>query len=172
MYVLPIQLLLRIKSVITISFHAVVSGKHISDGIFWISSPKPDVWTGIRGNNKAQWKGPKDLITHQRRKHLSNWDHFSSSSAKKNSLRGCTHTHVGVYPQQRGGEQCMWEAVSLQYLCRKSFKVVFFSLWVAECPSGLREAHSLLHTCDVYLYVGRKARDPSVISVGEVWSRR
>lgn len=71
----------------------------------------------------------------------------------------------------------MWEAVSLQYfknLCRKSFKVVvfFFSLWVAECPSGLREAHSLLHTCDVYLYVGRKARNPSVISVGEVWSRR
>lgn len=48
----------------------------------------------------------------------------------------------------------------------------FFSLWVAECPSGLREAHSLLHTCDVYLYVGRKARNPSVISVGEVWSRR
>lgn len=71
----------------------------------------------------------------------------------------------------------MWEAVSRQYfknLCRKSFKVVFFffSLWVAECPSGLREAHSLLHTCDVYLYVGRKARNPSVISVGEVWSRR
>lgn len=98
---------------------------------FWISSPKPDVWTGIRGNNKAQWKGPKDLITHQRRKHLSNWDHFSSSSAKKNSLRGYTHTHVGVYPQQHGGEQCMWEAVSLQYfknLCRKSFKVVFFFL--------------------------------------------
>lgn len=156
---------------------------------YYIGSPKTRCLNWGRGNNKAQREGPKDLITHQRRKHLSNWDRFSSSCAKINSAQVCTHTHEVVYPQQHGGEvTSLMTSVGYSlsatllnplpsFRKRDVWKGLFFSLWVAESPSGLREAHSravLLHTPVTFtsLYVGSKARDPSVISVGETWNRQ